>query len=266
LAALAATPPEALRDQARPGQATTMSVSTAEHPEALDLYTSHVDYCEDVLGITAVDSKGSGVAVVAPLADVTTLSPQESQRWQMLAAHLDSGHRLRRNLANTESPCENETELPLDAEAIFDVNSFRITDAVGIAREKTATAKLRDAALAVDRARGKLRKEEPDKALEMWKALVHGRWSTVDWFDTDGRRYVLAIPNSPNVNDPRGLTPRERQVVAYAAMGQSNKMIAYRLGLSKSRVSLLLRSAMRKLGTKTRVQLITRVREFQALQ
>ena len=41
--ALAATPPEALREQARPGLATTMSESTTEHPEALELYTSHVE-------------------------------------------------------------------------------------------------------------------------------------------------------------------------------------------------------------------------------
>ena len=266
MAALAATPPDALRDQARPGLATTMSESTAEHPEALERYTAHVDYCEDVLGITAVDSKGAGVAVVAPLEEVTTLSQQDSHRWQMLAAHLDAGHRLRRGLAGNDPCGESSTELPYDAEAIFDASSFRITDAVGEAKEKTATKKLRDAAINIDRARGKMRTECPDKALEIWQALVHGRWTTVDWFDTDGRRYVLALPNSPNVSDPRGLSKRERQVVAYAAMGQSNKLIAYRLGLSGSRVSLLLRSAMRKMGTKTRAHLVNRVREFEALQ
>ena len=106
---------------------------------------------------------------------------------------------------------------------------------------------------------------EFDKAIEIWKALVQGRWSTVDWFDTDGRRFILAIPNSPEVVDPRGLTERERQVVSYAAVGQTNKMIAYRLGLSTSRVSLLLRTAMRKLGTRTRAQLVQRIRELDTL-
>ena len=28
--------------------------------------------------------------------------------------------------------------------------------------------------------------------------------SLVDYFDTDGRRFVLALPNSPHVTDPRG--------------------------------------------------------------
>jgi DNA-binding CsgD family transcriptional regulator len=87
----------------------------------------------------------------------------------------------------------------------------------------------------------------------------------VDWFDTDGRRFVLALPNAPHVTDPRGLTERESQVVAYAVLGQTNKMIAYRLGLSKSRVSMLLRGAMRKLNVQTRAQLVLKMRDFQAV-
>ena len=88
----------------------------------------------------------------------------------------------------------------------------------------------------------------------------------VDWFDTDGRRFVLALPNSPDVLDPRGLTERESQVVTYAASGHTNKMIAYRLGLSSSHVSLLVRGAMRKLGVRTRAQLVKKIRDLQALQ
>lgn len=265
LRALEDTPEEVLREQLRPGGANTASVDAGDNPEQLEHYVSYVNYCKDLLYITAVDCRGAGVAVVAPLSEVTTLSPQESERWQMLAAHLEAGHRLRQGLAAKE-PHEPCTDLPHDAEAIFDVNSFRITDAVGHAKERAATKKLREAAIAVDKARGRMRREDPEKALEIWKALVRGRWSTVDWFDTDGRRFVLAIPNSPHVTDPRGLTERERQVVAYAAFGQTNKMIGYRLGLSKSRVSLLLRSAMRKIGVRTRAELVKRVREFEAFE
>jgi DNA-binding CsgD family transcriptional regulator len=261
LAALGAMPPELLREQARSGLATTMSESQADHPEALEIYTKHVDYCKDVLGITAVDSRGDGVAIVAPLAEVTKLSPHEAQRWEMLAAHLDAGHRLRRGLSAKDEPSDDGT-LPYSAEAVFDPHSYRITDAIGKASERAARVKLREAAVAVDKARGTLRTTDPDKALQTWRALVRGRWSTVDWFDSDGRRYVLALPNSPEVTDPRGLTERERQVVAYATIGQSNKMIGYRLGLSRSRVSLLIRSAMKKLGVRTRAQLVSRVREF----
>ena len=264
LAALAATPPDVLREQARPGQATTMSMTTAADPGALELYTSHVDYCKDVFGITAVDCRGSGVAIVAPLAEVTTLTPQESQRWEMLAAHLEAGHRLRRGLSAGDEG--TRADLPRGAEAIFDTDSYRITDAIGQAQHASATKRLREAAIAVDEARGRLREKDPEKALQIWKALVQGRWSTVDWFDTDGRRYVLAIPNAPHVMDPRGLTERERQVATYAAYGHTNKMIGYRLGLSKSRVSLLLRNAMRKLDVRTRAQLVGKLREFESLE
>jgi DNA-binding CsgD family transcriptional regulator len=44
------------------------------------------------------------------------------------------------------------------------------------------------------------------------------------------------------------LTDRERQVFTYAAMGQSNKLIAYSLGLAVSTVAAHLERARRKLG------------------
>jgi DNA-binding CsgD family transcriptional regulator len=262
--ALATTPPEVLREQVKPGGAGTASADSQGDPSQLAHYTSHVDYCEDLLYLTAVDCRGAGVAVVAPLAQVTEFSGHDAERWQMLAAHIDSGHRLRRGLSSSEGDPPTG-DLPHDAEAILDANGFRIADAMGAAQEPTAAEKLREAAVAVDRARGTMRGSDPERALTMWKALVRGRWSMVDWFDTDGRRFVLALPNSPHVTDPRGLTEREGQVVAYAVLGQTNKMIAYRLGLSSSRVSVLLRSAMRKLNVQTRSQLVLKMRDFQTL-
>jgi DNA-binding CsgD family transcriptional regulator len=266
LRALSTTDPELLRNQLSSGAATTGSAHAKDDPEQLAHYVSHVDYCKDVLFITAVDQKGSGVAVVAPLPEITTLSRQDAQRWQMLAAHVEAGHRLRQAIGSKATDQDAPASLPHDAEAIFDANSFRITDAVGQAKARTTANKLRDAAITVDRARGSMRDTDPDAALQIWKALVRGRWSIVDWFDTDGRRFVLAIPNSPEVTDPRGLSERESQVVAFAVRGHTNKMIAYRLGLSTSRVSTLLRSAMRKLGVRTRAHLVTKLREFQSVE
>jgi len=264
-AALATTPPEVLRRQVRPGCAGTASMNSKGNYAQLAHYTSHVSYCKDLLYITAVDGKGSGVAVVAPLKEITTLTGHDLERWQMLAAHVDAGHRLRHGLADKEDDDEPHTDLPYDAEAIFDANSFQMIDAVERAQERSTTKKLRDAAVAVDRARGKMRDTDPERALQIWKALVRGRWSMVDWFDSDGRRFVLALPNAPRIHDPRGLNERESQIVAYAVLGQTNKMIAYRLGLSKSRVSMLLRRAMRKLNVQTRAQLVLKMRDFQAL-
>lgn len=84
----------------------------------------------------------------------------------------------------------------------------------------------------------------------------------VDWFDTDGRRFVLAIPNSPEMRDPRGLTEQESQVVNYLLLGDTSKLIAYRLGLSASRVSGLLKLAMQKLGVASKTQLIEKLGPF----
>ena len=97
----------------------------------------------------------------------------------------------------------------------------------------------------------------------MWKSLTDGRWSLVDWFDSDDRRFVLALPNAPKVIDPRGLSERESLVVTYAVQGDSVKLIGYRLGISKATVSGVLKRAMRKLGVKTRAQLIQRFSAFE---
>jgi len=263
--ALSTTDPDVLRRQLRPGCASTGSVASKDHPEELAHYVSHVDYCNDVLFLTAVDARGAGVAIVAPLAELTTLSRHEAERWQMLAAHVETGHRLRQGLRTAHLDEEPSDDLPHNAEAIFEARNFRLADVTGRARASTVTKKLREAALMVDRARG-MRHADPEKALEIWKALVQGRWSMVDWFDSDRRRFVLAIPNPPRVGDPRGLSERESQVVAAAVLGHTNKMIAYRLGISTSRVSVLLRNGMRKLGARTRAQLVEKMGGFQALQ
>jgi DNA-binding CsgD family transcriptional regulator len=69
----------------------------------------------------------------------------------------------------------------------------------------------------------------------------------VDHFDSDGRRFVIAHRNDPTPPDTRGLTLRERQSLAYAAIGHSNKQIAYELGLAASTVSGHLAQARAKL-------------------
>jgi DNA-binding NarL/FixJ family response regulator len=91
--------------------------------------------------------------------------------------------------------------------------------------------------------------------LELWRALVEGRWSVVDSYESDGRRLVVARRNEPRVRDPRGLSARESQVAAYASHGHSNKMIAYLLGVSESSVAAHLKSALSKLGVTSRVEL-----------
>jgi len=211
----------------------------------------------DLFGITAIDPDGVGVDISAPLPEAMQLSGKSRERWQMLGAHIASAYRLRRALIRSESGLEDDAhELPYGAEAVLDANDLRVIQAIGPVKDPNAAQILRRAARRVDKARGKLRRDDPSKALETWKALVRGRWSLVDWFDSDGRRFVLARPNPPKVFDPRGLSAQECQVVTFVLLGDTNKLIAYRLGLSQGRVSVLLNSAMHKLGAKSKAQLV----------
>ena len=67
------------------------------------------------------------------------------------------------------------------------------------------------------------------------------------------------------IDRARGLTEREAQVCTYVSLGESNKLISYRLGVSQPLVSAALKSAMRKLGVRTRPQLVDRLRGFQSV-
>ena len=180
----------------------------------------------------------------------------------MLQVHVAAGHRLRRALLEPRAGGTFALgEIgPEQTEAILDPTRFRITEATGKAKSKAALERIRSAAVQVDKARGSLRRSDPDKALEIWNGLVRGRWSLVDWFDSDGRRFVVARPNTPALGDPRGLSPRELQVATYAARGEQGKVIGYRFGLSQGQVSAALASAMRKLGVKSQAQLVERMR------
>ena len=84
---------------------------------------------------------------------------------------------------------------------------------------------------------------------------MHRRWSLVDHFDTDGKRFLLAMKNTPRVDRRADLTPRERRVAALAAMGNSDKEIAYMLGLSMPSVTSAVFRARAKLGAKSRGEL-----------
>lgn len=254
---------ETLRDINRCGVVTTLSEEAHRVPGGLDTFTQYIEPAKDLLAITAVDPNGVGLSLAIMLPEVTKLTGKERDLWKMVGAHLVSGFRLRQSIEEARRAAAKRTPLPENAEAVLDPKRLRIEDAVGRAADTSTGAFIREAARLIDQARGRMRKTDPDRALEIWKALVDGRWSMVDWFDSDGRRFVLAHPNPPHLRDPRGLTERERQVATYASLGESNKIISYRLGISQPTISTTLKSAMRKLGVKTRAQLVERLRAFE---
>ena len=217
--------------------------------------------CKEALYVNAIDPDGRGAFLSTWAPDSFSFTSKDRERWKMVAVHLTAGHRMRCALSDSPSVRGfRSTEIPLNAEAVLDPTKFVVSHAAASAQNKVASEQIRKAAVRVDRARGRLRKSDPDEALEIWHGLVRGRWSLVDWFDTDGRRFVLAKPNAPDLGDPRGLSQSEAQVATYAARGESGKIIGYRFGISPQRVSVLLKSAMHKLGVKTQGQLVEKMR------
>jgi DNA-binding CsgD family transcriptional regulator len=196
----------------------------------------------DFAAIVAADPTGFGCVITAPLPAPTPLATHEVQRWSQVAAHVTAGLRLRRSLAGAP-------------EAILSP-SGKLVHAEPTAQSEQAREALRNAALILDRVRSARGHRDPDEALGAWEALVSGRWSVVDHFDSDGRRYLVARRNDPDAPARERLTSRECQMLEYAARGHSNKLIAYELGLAVSTVATHIASAASKLGCSSRVALV----------
>ena len=96
------------------------------------------------------------------------------------------------------------------------------------------------------------------------RLLVSTGWTLIDTFERGREQYVVARRNDIRRLRPTGLSPRERQVLAFAMLGNSNKLIAYELGISASTVGVLRHRAAAKLGCKTRSELLERFRELAA--
>jgi DNA-binding CsgD family transcriptional regulator len=201
---------------------------------------------DDIFGLTCVDATGFGLVVGAAIKGVP-ISEAARDAYCRLGVHLAAGLRLRRALGGAG---------PLDrAEAIFETDG-RLAHAEGRATEGSMRSLLHEAVGRVDRARtNKVRKDEVT-ALELWQGLVEGRWSLVDRYDTDGRRYYVAIANPTVGMVDRALTDIERQVAAQVVAGEPNKVIAYSLGLAESTIASRLTTAMKKLGVSSRMELV----------
>ncbi len=192
----------------------------------------------DMIGVVGVDPTGFGLGIGALLHATRDATRQEVRRWSRVAAHLAAGFRLRRTLASRT------------VDAVV-TPAGKIEHAEEAAKSRGALEALRQAALDVDRARGRLRREDSDDAIETWRGLISGRWTLLDQFESDGKRYLVARQNDPEAMFPPNLTQRERQVLLYRVLGHPLKLIAYELGLSTSTISSTLGSALRKLGVQS---------------
>jgi DNA-binding CsgD family transcriptional regulator len=196
---------------------------------------------EDMVGVNGLDPTGRGCMLA--IADRRRAYPARLvQLWHRLAAHISAGNRLRSTL---EGLASNSADVLNGAEAVLAPNG-KVEHAKGLAEPRSAREALRDALVRIDAARSE--SNDARRSVELWRGLVAGRWSLVEHFERDGKRYYLAHKNDPQLVEDRALTRRERLVLGYAELGHSNKLISYALGLASSTVSTLLARARRKVG------------------
>jgi len=170
-----------------------------------------------------------------------------------VAGHLSTAYRLHRRLHRVPASTQGGVD------AVIRVDG-RVEHAESAAKAKPM---LRDLSAAVGRrewAKSKAGRKDTTRSVAAWQPMVAARWSLVDAYERSGARYVTARENSPVSAGISSLSAREQQVTSLAALGHTNKLIAYELGLAHSTVRVLLARAAVKLGARTRLEVIERVR------
>jgi DNA-binding CsgD family transcriptional regulator len=192
----------------------------------------------------------SGDGRVAVFSNVTAsrlrINSSTKRLWRCIAIHLGHACRLVGRACSTDAP---------DVEAVIEP-SGRVAHASGAAEHGQARELLQNAVKDMDRARTRTGRQDPLAALELWRGLLASRWSLVDHFDSDGRRYILARENAQDSTVRQALSHRQRQVVFCASVGWSNKEIGYELGLAENTVSAHLARSLDKMGIESRAELV----------
>lgn len=208
---------------------------------------------EDTFTLLNHHVDGNGLTgLFGGLGEKRTFRSAERAMFQMISAHIKAGLRLRRRL-----PAQDDGVDAPSGGAVLSA-SGRVLHAEGEATDDEAVEELGACARHIERARSQ-KSGRDEHALAVWQGLIRGRWSLVESFDVDGKRFLLAHRNPEDVRDPRGLTSMETRVVGLACRGYSHALIAYHLGLAEGTVSSHLFRAMRKLGIANRVELVRRL-------
>lgn len=209
---------------------------------------AHIGGAHDAFAVNALDASGRGLFLVAPLRVARRVPAEQITLFTRFAAHLTATLRVRRNAARSK---------PHAAAVLSPAGA--LLDAEGGERVVEAREDLRRATAAFEQARVTRRHDDLEPTTRRWRPLVLSRWSLLDEFDTDGKRFVVAVENAPPTRAPRrNLSEREHQVMTQASLGHSDKVIAYELGLSASTVRVLIHRAIRKLGATTRRDALAR--------
>jgi DNA-binding CsgD family transcriptional regulator len=210
----------------------------------------------DAFSVFAQDGEGYGIDISAPVEGVMKTPARVRGIWHRVGLHVAAGMRLRRRLV------EQRAEL----DAILDPTG-KVAHAEGTPRSvRSARDALIDSVRRMERARTVKERKDPVRALDLWRGLVAGEWSLVEKWESDGKRYLAAYRNRPDIRDPRALTPHESTVLRYVSLGASNKEVAFALGLSIGSVGSAVSQLIRKFGCKRRTDLLAFASPEQALR
>jgi DNA-binding CsgD family transcriptional regulator len=206
----------------------------------------------DAMGFIARDTSRLGCIFIALLPKQASVGVRFRSTWNRIAGHIAASLRIRRSMHSSSQMASASASTA--EEAVLSADG-KVEHASAQAQHIEARQQLTDAVRSMTLARGQLRHDDPPRALQLWQPMVNARWTLVDRFEHDGRRYVLARENEPQARGPQALTTRERQVARLAAIGHSSKLIAYELGIADSTARVLLARSMRKLGAHSRADL-----------
>lgn len=202
----------------------------------------------DLAAFRTVEPGTQCVAFVAGQRSERVYEPAVIALWAKVAAHIAAGRRLRSAAAPR-------------FEAVVST-AGRIEHATGEAATRVGRELLREAAVRQEQARSPVGRKDDERAIAAWTPLVGGRWSLVEQFERGGKRYLVARPNELGLVEPHTLAPRERTLAHLAALGKSNLLIAYELGISEATVKTHLAAVHKKLGATSRIELLRRLLEL----
>ncbi len=225
-----------------------LGVRPADYPLQPHAQTWIDNGIEDCLGVRAGGQDGRGVIVSFPVtARFKRPAWNTCQALERVAAHIGAAYRLRTYSEAGATPDSASAVLTPAAKV------EHLGDESGV---RECSGALIDAVRRMERARLGPGREDASASLAEWRALVQGKWSVVDFVDRDGKRFILARRNELRGRDLMAITDVERQVLELVSLGHSNKYIAYELGLAPSSVAGHVKRGLRRLGLKSRAELV----------
>lgn len=226
------------------GLTASEAIGVGEALHTLPFWKAIWDPCvHDALGFVGQDGVLGAVNIGIGLRETQTVNGAARTLLKRVAMHIGTAYRVRSATRGKRSAATD------NADAIF-THAGRCVHTRAPSRERSLAAGIQR------RARARTMRDQPESALDVWRGLVDGKWSLVDYVDTDGKALVLAVRNDPARDISSSLTDGQRAVVALASLGHGNKQIAYALGMSVGAVTMHLARARAATKLKSRAALI----------